>query len=266
MKYLLLAFVVTGCAKPAPTPEALFKKNHQNQNIQNPSWNSMHMVATATYPNGISGTWNTWVVRGKGKLDVIELSGIGKQVIAYDLENAWELNPLNGPKLKEGAEAESLASMYLRNLNEGDLSKQFTDPEFVGETTFRDIPVYEIKAKPVNLEHTSVLYLSKKDATLVGNIEKLILEQGELEVTAYYSEYGTFNGINMPIKIEQTIPGIQLFIEVQSVTFDGESVPEIKPTPEIQSLIDEKNGVIKEPLPTEGDKVGEPPTDVPPPQ
>lgn len=151
---------------------------------------------------------------------------------------AWELSPVEGPKILDGEEADSQKRQAA--LNEFlDWKKYYTDAKVLGEATVGERPAWEVEFTTTagkKLKH----YFDKED----GLMKQTVAEN----VTSVYSEFKESNGVTLPHKI--TSMGGRYGIEINIAEFvHNQEIPADKFTlpPTIQEMLKAQSGDADEP-------------------
>ncbi len=174
-------------------------------------------VAEINMPaNGMTMTMEMYQAAPNRMFTKMEMAGMGSFTSGYDGTVAWANNPMQGPRILEGAELnETLRQADFAALL--DPAKAYTAMETVGEKTVAGRPCWNLK-----MTHASGIDVhscfDKESGLLVHSVVKQQGPMGEMEVEATVSEYKDFDGIKMATKTVATMMGQEMSTTIKSVS------------------------------------------------
>ncbi|MBZ5610246.1 MAG: DUF4412 domain-containing protein [Acidobacteriia bacterium] len=184
---------------------------------------------------GLKGNMTMYEAEPNKSHMIAELAGIGKIESGTGAGVAWENNPLQGPRLKQGQElADSLrdstfnAYLYWKKL--------YSKIETTGSETVEGHECYKVVLTPSQGSSTTE-YFDKKSGLLIKTAATRTTAQGEISAEILYDDYRKEGDFLMPHKMTQRAAGQELVIQVQSSEFnvdlpkDAFDLP-----PEVQAL------------------------------
>ncbi len=196
---------------------------------------SMHMVGEFSMPAmGITGPMEV-SVSGMKSLTVIDLEGVGRISVGFDGETAWEMNPFQGPRIKEGKELQQVLEdtgpeSMLRD------ASLFTTRETVGKSEWAGEECWRVRLVWKSGRESFECY-SIATGLLIGTETTAATSMGEVPTTITVQEYKDFDGIKFATKATQAAMGVE-----QQFTFTAVHFMDIDPKvfdlpPEIQALV-----------------------------
>ncbi len=185
---------------------------------------------------GLKGNMTMYEAEPNRSHMVAELTGIGKIESGTSEDVAWENNPLQGPRVKQGQElADSLrdstfnASLYWKKL--------YSIVETTGVETIDGHECYKVVMTPAAGNPTTE-YFDKKSGLLIKTAATRTTAQGEISAEILYGDYRKEGDFLMPHKMTQRAAGQELVIQVQS-TETNVDLPKdaFEFPPEVQALL-----------------------------
>jgi hypothetical protein len=174
-------------------------------------------VAEINMPaNGMTMTMEMYQAAPNRMFTKMEMAGMGTFTSGYDGTVAWSNNPMQGPRVLEGAELnETLRQADFAALL--DPSKSYTAMQTVGEKTVAGRPCWNVK-----MTHASGVDVhscfDKENGLLVHSAVKQVSAMGEINVEAIVSDYKDFDGIKMATKTVATMMGQEMSTTIKSVS------------------------------------------------
>ncbi|HEX2204852.1 MAG TPA: hypothetical protein VHG91_16200 [Longimicrobium sp.] len=197
--------------------------------------NTRHSVVEMSMPAmGMSMTVEMFQARPNKMFSRMEMQGMSF-TSGYDGQVAWSNNPMQGPRLLEGAEmAQTLqqadfdASM--------DYAKSFPTMETVGRREVAGRPCWNVR-----MVHTSGIEMHNcydvDSGLLIGASAKQVSAMGEVEANLVFSDYQVFDGVRMATKTTTSMMGQEMTATLKSVTH-GPVDPAVFELPaEIKALV-----------------------------
>jgi len=167
----------------------------------------------------------------------VVVPGLGEIVSGFDGTVGWNVNPLIGPALTEGAELTQLAeeSHILAVLRDAAL---VVSKETIGETDFAGIVCWRVNLVWASGRTSSDCY-SIESGLLIATEEVQVTVMGEIPSTTLYFEYRNFEGRLFPTRIVQQAMGQEQEMRVRSVEFNAVDPSAFEPPSPIRVLIGE---------------------------
>jgi hypothetical protein len=166
---------------------------------------------------------------------VVDTKAIGRIEYGCDGPVVWEINPVSGPRILEGSEAQRL-----RFLNGLDLPMRWRDiykrVECTGLATVADRPAFKVLA--VSREDYPVTYYFDQASGLLAKIEYpmvTIVGQGLQEI--FLGDYRTVNGALFPFLQVRKESGREMALTFTSVEYNVDIPADLLTLPEAISKI-----------------------------
>ncbi len=166
----------------------------------------------------------------------ITIPGIGDIASGYDGTTAWEVNPMQGPRIKSDKEkmtTQEEADFYGSML----FSKErFTSAETVGPTQFGGEKAWQVKTV---LKSGRVVneYFSIATGLRIGSQTTQESPSGTLDVTTVESSYKQFGGLMMPTKTEMSTGATKMVLTVTDIAFGELPSSTFALPPQIKALV-----------------------------
>jgi hypothetical protein len=195
---------------------------------------------------GIKGSLTVYQAAPDKYLGVTELAGIGKISAGSNGEVAWENNPLQGPRIKQGAEK---ADAFREGLFNADLiwQKVYLTGETAGLETVDGHECYKVvftpkEGRPVNEYFDKTSGLLIKTATIVTS------QMGEIAAEILYSDYQKDGGILSAHHLLNRAAQQEFAIQIQNIETNVDLPKDRFDLPaEIQALVDKAAPAVRAP-------------------
>jgi hypothetical protein len=165
----------------------------------------------------------------------ITIPGLGQIRTGYTGAVAWAMDPMEGPRLLQGAEARQLAdaAVFESTLRPSSLLESATTVE---RTTIGGRACLKVKLvwKSGRESHDC---FSEETGLLVATHEKLDTNMGLIDSVALYDDYREFGGVRMATRTTMQRMGMEQIITVSDVQFDSVPDSALEPPAEIRALI-----------------------------
>lgn len=194
-----------------------------------------HMVAEMSMPAaGMTMTMETWQSRPNKMVSVMEIPGLGAVRSGYDGTTAWSVNPMQGPRILDGAELEQTLrqSDFDSNLR---FEHLFPTMETVERTEMNGRPCYRVRMVAQNGDEAFGCF-DTETKLLVAMTSRMESEQGVMETTASFHDYRDFGGVKMPSRTTVSVMGQEMVMTVKSVDTNPVSESQFALPAEIQAL------------------------------
>jgi len=173
---------------------------------------SMEMAAM-----GIKGTITITKAEPDKSLAEIDISGIGQVKEGYDGKVAWEMNPMQGARLKQGDEL--AATKREAHFHEENWREQYKKAETVGSDTVDGKDCYKLVLTP-NEGSLITQYFDKKTGLLAKASQTVSTPMGEIQSDTTISDYRAEGGLLMAHKILQSAGGQDIGITFEAYKFN----------------------------------------------
>jgi hypothetical protein len=197
---------------------------------------SSRMKATMTLPTG-SAMLEVVSIFPSGVAQTVTIPGLGEIKGGYDGNVAWQTNPMQGPRLLSGPEADGLRD-GADPQNALRTSPNIVSSETIEKTSMNGEDCYKVKHTWKSGRVETDCY-SLKDGLLVATMSKQVSSMGEAEMVQFQSDWKDFDGLKRPTTITQQITNmnIQTVVTVMSFEWDNVDPKELELPPEIKALV-----------------------------
>lgn len=210
---------LTAFAQATPTADAIFARHVAAIGGREAvlKVTSIKTVGTLQVPAaGISASVETVAAAPNLMATKMTIPGIGEIANGYDGTVAWEVNPLQGPRIKTGKEA--VTTQEEADFHGGMLfsKERYTSAETVGQTDFAGEKVWHVKSV---LKSGRVIneYFSVATGLKVGSQTTQESPQGTVDITTVDSAYKQFGAIKIATKTEMTTGAQKLLVTLMDV-------------------------------------------------
>lgn len=200
------------------------------------SHTSMHMMGEFAMPGmGISGTLEVFQTDPHLSLTRIELQGVGTITAGFNGEVAWEMNPFQGPRIKEGAELaqvrdESGTGAMLRD------AALFESRETVGRSEWSGEACWRVKLVWKSGREAFDCY-SIDTGLLIGSEMTAATGMGDVPATMTMTDYKDFGGVLLASKVRQEAMGMEQVFTFTTVSYEPIDPSVFALPAEIQALV-----------------------------
>lgn len=145
------------------------------------------------------------------------LPGIGDIISGTDGQNAWSMNPMQGPRVLDGKEKEQAieqADFYAGMLYPAELFSSITNEgaaDFGGEKTWK------LKFVRKGSGTITTRYFSVASGLEIGSESSTTTEMGTIESTTVLSDYKEFAGVKFATKAQSTMGPQTMIMTIKSV-------------------------------------------------
>ena len=187
---------------------------------------------------GISGTYVLHSARPNKLLMTITVPGIGDIASGYDGTVAWSDNPMQGARVLEGKELESMKESTGSDAELRDPSV-ITSAETVEKTTMGAQSCYKVKLVWKS-GRTSYDCYAVDNGLRVATSAQQETQMGAIDVSTTLADYKDFGGVKRPSKMTQEMMGVQQVMTVSSVEYDTVPAGAFDLPKGIRALIEKK--------------------------
>lgn len=150
--------------------------------------------------------------------------GMGTLSSGYNGAVAWEVNPMQGPRLLADKELAATADGADFYANLFFAPERFASMETVGDTTINGEKAYKVKMVRKATMKESFAYFSATSGLQVASVSTKESQMGVLTSFSTISEYRKFGAVMVPTKVETTSGPQKLVLTVKDVSIN--SVPD----------------------------------------
>jgi hypothetical protein len=171
---------------------------------------------------GMTMSMEMWQARPNKMLMVMEIPGMGQMKSGYDGEVAWSVNPMQGPRIVEGAELQQTLRQadFDANLR---FEHLFPTLETVERTEVAGRPCYRVRMVAENGDEAFGCF-DVESKLLLGMTSRMESEMGTIESTIEFQDYRDFGGVKMPAKTVMNVMGQQMVMTMSEM--DTSAFPE----------------------------------------
>ena len=186
---------------------------------------------------GISGAMTLSAAEPSKMLMRVEIGAIGTMQDGVSGEIAWELSPLQGPRIVEGAERADVlrearfnAPIHWR--------EQYSKVETIGAERAGEEDCIKVLLTPNDGGHPETLYFSRKSGLLVKQTGTRATAMGDIPYENTSSDYRSVDGVLEPFKTTEKAAGQEVEVELSEMKYNAD-VPDatFDPPAEIQALL-----------------------------
>jgi outer membrane lipoprotein-sorting protein len=144
------------------------------------------------------------------------MPGMGEALSGYDGQVAWSVNPMQGPRVLEGAElAQTVRQADFEATSNP--AKNYPVVETVERTEMGGQPCYLVRLVPAEGEAVHNCFHTET-GLLVGSRTRQQSPMGLIDVETLMSEYRDFGGIKVATKTTSNMAGQQMTMTVKDVS------------------------------------------------
>ncbi len=175
------------------------------------------------------------------KLDIVlDLSGIGKFRSAAGGGNAWDVSPIQGPRILDGEERD----LRLRNAHIDayvQWRETYGDVKVDGEDTIDGKDCWRLLAKPPKASKPETLWFDKQTGLVVKTTTTIFTAGSEVTAQSLPSDYRDVNGMKFPFKLRQIVGPQTIEMTFDQVKLNPDLPPgQFEPPPDVQALLTKK--------------------------
>lgn len=194
-----------------------------------------HFSGQMTMPAaGLNMTMEMWQARPNKMVMVMEIPGMGEMKQGYDGDVAWSVNPMQGPRIIEGAELQQTIRQadFDSNLR---FEHLFPTLETVERTEMFGRPCYKVRMVAENGDEAFGCF-DTETRLLIGMTSRTESEQGTIESTVQFQDYKDFGGIKMPARTVMNVMGQEMVMTVNEISTDPIPAERFEVPAEIKAL------------------------------
>jgi hypothetical protein len=153
--------------------------------------------------------------RGADRAFLMTIPGAGDFRSGYSGGVAWGMDPMNGPRLLQGAERE-------QQIEQSDMRYTLRDPSVI--TSAKTValsesegrPCYRVEIKWVSGRETAECY-GKEDGLLLSTESSAATPMGEIKQVSHMSEYREYGGVKVASRMKMQSAGMTQLLTILSV-------------------------------------------------
>ena len=195
---------------------------------------SGRMKATAEVPGAGSANVEVVAVFPTAVAQKMTLAGLGEISNGWDGTIAWSVNPMMGPQILTGAQADAMKEDADPE-NGMRVSPNIVSSETVEKASVNGVDCYKVKHTWKSGRVATDCY-SVTDGLLVSTTSKQATQMGEVESTQYMANYKEFGGVKRPTQITQEAMGQRMVLTITSWEWDNVDPKEVEPPAAIKAL------------------------------
>lgn len=159
------------------------------------------------------------------------IPGMGEIRSGYDGEVAWTIDPMQGPRVLQGAELDQ-ARNQASDITRPGLSSGLSGAETVGEDAVDGRKCWVVKMTQIS----GVIADGCFDVEN-GLLVKQTMEQGGSEIESFFHDYKSFGPVKMASRIVARSAGMEQIITIESVEYDAFDPAALALPAEVKALI-----------------------------
>jgi hypothetical protein len=159
------------------------------------------------------------VEAGEKSSTVMEIPGIGRIEQVFDGQTAWEVNPLQGPRIIEGEEKSAMkhASTFALITS---WREQYKEVKTLGPDTVNGSPVWKVEMTPREGQ-PETFYFDKETGLLVRMSATIASPLGDIPADMTISDYRLVDGIQTPFTMIQSAMGQIISMRFDKIVYNG---------------------------------------------
>ncbi len=160
---------------------------------------------------GLKGTFEMISKAPNKSLVTMNLSGFGEIIEAFDGNEAWSKNPLQGQRVKSGAELEEVkqSSDFYYDLN---LAKLYPKATVTGIEKQDGAEVYVVKA-----DTDTTFYFDKTNGQMIRSDRTLTSPEGKINSVTKFEDFREVDGIKQAYRFRQSALGTEFVFNVSEI-------------------------------------------------
>lgn len=183
---------------------------------------SIKQTATMDVPAiGLSASMEVFAAAPNRMASKTNIPGMGEMLTGYNGSVAWDVNPMQGPRLladKELTTAAENADFYGNMLYSAD---KYASMETMGDTVIGREKAFKVKMVRKGSRTESTSYFSASSGLLLGGVSTIESQMGTMQVSQSVLEYKKFGNLMLPTRIEQSMGPQKMTMTVKEVTLNG---------------------------------------------
>ena len=215
------AWIWTAAAEELPKADAILDK-YVEVTGGKVAYKNIHSVTTTGtmefVGKGIKATLTSYKAEPANSYNIIDIEGVGKFESGTNGGVAWDRNPLQGPRIKEGEE--KAAALRDANVNAA-WRELFKKAETAGSETIGDQLCYKVVLTP-NEGRPETRYYNNKTNLLVRVTKTVKSPMGDIPAEINVSDYKKEGDILLPHKLQQKGLGQEYVVVLEKIEQNAE--------------------------------------------
>lgn len=199
---------------------------------------SMQTSATMEIPTmGLTASMEIWTAAPNKMAQKTSIPGLGDMAGGTNGSVAWDVNPMNGPRLLAGKELDQMlenADFYSNMLYPAD---RFAKMETVAMVDFNGEKAYKVLTVRKATHRESTQYFSVATGLLIGSESTTESQMGPMTGVQSIGSYKQFGTMKMPTKIEQTMGPQKMLLTTTNIVFNSVLDAAFDPPAQVKPLI-----------------------------
>ncbi|HSJ06407.1 MAG TPA: hypothetical protein VK936_06885 [Longimicrobiales bacterium] len=184
---------------------------------------------------GLDAAFESYAARPNRTAMRVEIPGFGEIRSGYTGDTGWSMNPAEGPRLLESAEA-------IQAADEAAFESTLRTPQSIASattverTSLGGQECYKVKLVWHSGRETHDCY-GVESGLLVGTMTRQVTNMGTLDAVTLYDDYRSFDGVLMASRITIQVMGVEQVITVDEAAFNEDVEEAVTPPAEIRALL-----------------------------
>lgn len=187
---------------------------------------------------GVSGDLEISQARPNRTIMRINISGIGVIENGFDGTTAWQLNPMQGPRIMTGKELDAVREEASFGTSSR-MGPNVASAETVERTQMNGEACYKVKVVWKSGRETMDCY-SVASGLLIATVGKQESPMGTVEITNLVSDYKDFGGQKIATRLTQQAMGQEQVLVLTSVDYDAAPDSTFRMPAAIKALVEKK--------------------------
>ncbi len=225
LSFLAVLFTATlAIAADIPTGESIMERAAEKTGSKAALAKAKSVIMTGTVSvegRNISGPVSVSQQEGK-TYTAIEFPGVGKVEEGYDGNVAWEMNAIQGARIKTGEEKGAAVRSGKVNLV-ASWREEYKSALNLGEATVEGKSTWKVELIP-NDGRPETIYFDKESGLPIRVSQTLISPLGDISVDMILTDYREVDGIQTPFLMKQQAAGQVMAMRFSKISYT-EKIP-----------------------------------------
>jgi hypothetical protein len=189
---------------------------------------------------GMAATMETFQMRPDRSYSRVSVEGIGEIRRGFDGAVGWSINPMEGPRLLEGAELADARDNAAFAAMTRDTSV-IASAETLDKSEMGGQACYRVKLVWKSGRESTDCY-AVDTGLLVASTMTVTTQMGAVPATSFFGQYRDFGGVLMASVVRQQVMMLEQTLTVDSVEFNSVDTAVFELPPEIRTLRGSRSG------------------------
>jgi len=164
-------------------------------------------------------------------------AGMGKVMQGFDGKTTWSYNPMMGPSVLTGKEADEMKNSF--KFKENEWRSRYSKVETVGIETAEGEECYKVAVTTKGGSATATNFYSVKSGLLIKSVVKSATEMGEIEIQILAKDYRKVGDlILVPFQQITSMVGQTVVLTISEIKINTDIPPStFEPPAEVKALI-----------------------------